>query len=307
MPSNASLGPPPPYDLTDRDTVRAIEDERHLRARKNFSQHWLVDRDALDLMVSTAQLTRADNALEVGAGMGVLTAELARRAGRVVAIEIEQGVLPVLRRTIKRYDNVEVLEMDLLKCNPADIFGAEPYKIVANLPYAITALTLRHFLEASNPPTTMIILIQLEVAERITTGAGDMSLLALSTQFYSTPRIIARVPASSFMPRPKVDSAIVQLDIHAPPVTGELRDRIFVIAKAAFAQRRKQLHNVLPGGLHLPASQVQDWLEAAHIAPDRRPQTLSIPEWITLATLMPSMGKSAEAVSSAWSVQEEID
>lgn len=282
-----SLGPEPPYDLTDRRVVHAIEQRRRVQPRKEFSQHWLVDREALERIIAAAELTPATAVLEVGAGMGVLTAELARRAGRVVAVEIEREVLPVLREMTGGYANVEIINEDLLKVDPAQVFGDTPYVIAANLPYAITGLTLRHFLEAAHPPERMVILIQYEVAQRITAQPGDMSMLALSTQFYSQPHLVAKVPAQSFLPRPEVDSAIVVLDRHAPPATGELRDRLFAIAKISFSQRRKQLHNVLPAGLHLAATTVQSWLAEAGITPDRRPQTLSVAEWVRLAETFP--------------------
>jgi 16S rRNA (adenine1518-N6/adenine1519-N6)-dimethyltransferase len=270
-----ALGPPPPYDLTNPREVRSVERMYHLHARKSFSQHWLVDRDALEAIIAAAAPTKTTNVLEVGAGLGVLTAELARRAGRVVAVEIERDVMPALRDMIAPYTNVEIANADLLDIDPAQFFSATPYTFVGNLPYAITAAALRHFLELAQRPERLVILIQKE--------AGDMSLLGLSVQFYATPRIVARVPAASFMPPPQVDSAVVALEVHPQPVADALRDRLFAIARAAFAQRRKQLHNVLPGALHLSATQVQEWLTGVGIAPDRRPQTLSVAEWIQLA------------------------
>lgn len=282
-----ALGPAPRLDLTDWRVVRDLAFKHQIEARKSFSQHWLVDRDALDAMVTAGQLTRDTAVLELGAGMGVLTTELARRAGRVVAVELERDVLRALRETTKPYPNVELLNTDLLKIDPAEIFGAAPYRLLANLPYAVTSMALRQFLETAHPPERMVVLIQREVAERILAPPGEMSMLALSVQFYSTPTLIAQVPARCFSPPPKVDSAIIALDIHPPPATGTIRARLFVLAKLAFAQRRKQLHNTLPGALHLPESQVNAWLEAAGITPDRRPQTLSIAEWVQLAELDP--------------------
>jgi 16S rRNA (adenine1518-N6/adenine1519-N6)-dimethyltransferase len=281
------IGPPSRLDLTNLRVVRDLMRRHNIEAQKSFSQHWLVDRDALEKIVDAAELSRADTVLEVGAGLGVLTVELARRAGRVVAAEIEREVMRGLREVTKPYPNIEIYNIDLMQINPTDFFGATPYKLVANLPYAITALTLRHFLEAEHPPERTVVLIQREVAERITAPPGDMSLLSLSVQFYSTPRLVARVSARSFDPPPQVDSAIVALERHAPPITGDARARLFVIAKLAFAQRRKQLHNILPGALHLSAPQVRTWLDAAGISPDRRPQTLSVAEWVRLAELDP--------------------
>jgi len=224
--------------------------------------------------------------------MGVLTVELARRAGRVVAVEIEREVVRGLRDVTKPYPNIEIYNTDLLRVNPSDYFGDAPYKFAANLPYSVTAKAIRHFLEVDHPPTRMVMLIQQEVAERILAKPGDMSLLALSVQCFSTPRFIAKVPARSFSPPPKVDSAIIALDIHPPPLSSELRARLFVIAKLAFAQRRKQLHNILPGALHMPPPQVLNWLTEAGIASDRRPQTLSLEEWARLVELDPRPRKA---------------
>jgi 16S rRNA (adenine1518-N6/adenine1519-N6)-dimethyltransferase len=279
---NNIQGPEPPYDLTDARVVRRIEQIYHLHARKSFSQHWLTDRDTLMQIIDASCLTQNTTALEVGAGMGVLTTELARRAGRVVAVEIERDVWPVLRDMTSNYPHVELLNADLMKIDPARLFAGTPYTFVANLPYAITSHALRYYLESSQQPERMVVLIQYEVAERLIAQPGEMSMLALSVQMYGTPRIVARVPAYSFTPPPEVDSAIVALEMHPPLANTVVRERMFKIAKQAFAQRRKQLHNILPGALHLAPEQVQDWLASVGIAPDRRPQTLSLDEWIRL-------------------------
>ena len=275
-------GPEPPYDLTDARVVRRVEQVYHLHARKSFSQHWLTDCDALKQIVDASCLTPTTTVLEVGAGMGVLTAKLARRAGRVIAVEIERDVWPVLRDMTGGYPHVELLNTDLMRIDPARLFAGTPYTFVANLPYAITSHALRYYLESSQQPERMVVLIQYEVAERLVAQPGDMSLLSLSVQMYSTPRIVAHVPAHSFSPPPEVDSAIVVLEMHPPLADVAVRERMFKIAKQAFSQRRKQLHNILPGALHIAPERVQDWLASVDIAPDRRPQTLSLDEWIRL-------------------------
>jgi len=282
-----ALGPEPPYDLTDPRVIRRVEQTYHMHARKSFSQHWLTDRDALDTLIKTAELSPSSNVLEVGAGMGVLTAELARRAGRVISVEIEKDVFPILQDMTNHYDNVSLLQSDLLTVIPGQLFGISPYTFVANLPYAITAFAIRHFLETTHPPTRMVILIQKEVAERIAASPGEMSVLALSVQFFSTPKIVSLVPARCFMPPPKVDSAIISLDIHPPLLEEPLRSRMFSLAKMCFSQRRKQLHNSLPGSVHLPADEVNAWLESVNIDGERRPQTLSLAEWVALAEADP--------------------
>ncbi len=288
------LGPLPPFDLCDPRVVQSVARRFGIEARKSFSQHWLVDRVALEAIVTAAELGRADNVLEFGAGMGVLTAELARRAGRVAAVEIERDVLPALHAMTAQYPNVTIINDDLLRVDPSTVFGDAPYAVVANLPYAVTAKALRHVLEAAHPPERVVVLLQREVALRITAKPGDMSLLALSVQFFAEPRLVARVPATSFMPPPEVDSAIIALTRRLPLTDVATRERLFNLAKLAFSQRRKQLHNILPGMLHVPQDVVLAWLASCQIAPDRRPQTLTMEEWIHLAASDPRPRKKAE-------------
>lgn len=278
-------GKPHP-DLTDLGTLRALLRRHDIRPNKGFGQHLLVDRHALDTIVEAADLQPDDNALEVGSGTGVLTVELAQRVQRVVAVEIDSAILPVLRETTRRFDNVEIIPRDLLDVQPEIVFGGAPYKLVANLPYYITALTLRHFLEATNPPRAMVVMVQWEVAQRMAAAPGDLSLLGLSVQFYGAPRILARVPATSFFPPPQVDSAIVRIDLFPQPLlTGPARDRFFGIAHAGFAEKRKQLHNSLARNLHLPQETISRWLATAEIDPMRRAETLSIGEWLRLTQI----------------------
>ncbi len=209
--AEAARGGPP--DLTDPRVVRRILRQHGLRPNKGFGQHLLVDRDALEAIVAAAELSREDAVLEVGAGMGVLTEALAERARRVVAVELEREILPVLQETVARFSNVEIIPRNLLAVQPETIFGAAPYKLVANLPYYITAPTLRHFLEAASRPSRLVVMVQKEVAERLVAAPGDLSLLGVSVQFYGQPRLMRIVPAASFYPPPLIDSAIVRVDV----------------------------------------------------------------------------------------------
>ena len=184
-----------------------------MRPNKSFGQHFLIDRSALLKIVDAAEIDAADQILEVGAGTGVLTRELARQARRVVAVELERDMLALLATTTRGYTNVELVERNLLYLDPAEVFGVEPYKLVANLPYYITAPTFRHFLESANPPRLLVVMVQEEVAQRIVAEPGRLSLLAVSIQFYGRPRIVASVPAKAFYPAPKVDSAILRVEI----------------------------------------------------------------------------------------------
>ena len=270
-------------DLTDVATLRQLLRKHGLRPNKSFGQHLLVDRGALNTILEAAELQPEDSALEVGSGTGVLTVELAQRVRRVVAVELDRNILPVLRDTTKRYRNVEIIPRDLLDVQPDEVFGEAPYKLVANLPYYITAMTLRHFLEAKNAPRLLVVMVQFEVAQRLTAGPGDMSLLGLSVQFYGQPHLVAKVPAASFFPPPRVDSAIVRVDLYPePPLSGDERAWFFTLAHAGFAEKRKMLHNSLARNLHIPQQRVTDWLVAAGIEPTRRAETLAVDDWLRL-------------------------
>jgi len=270
-------------DLTNIRELRNLLYAHHMRPNKAFGQNFLVDRSILLCIVEAAEIHPGDQVLELGAGTGVLTRELAKRARRVVAVELEHNMLSLLGETTRNYTNVELIERNLLYVDPADIFGSEPYKLVANLPYYITAPTFRHFLESANPPRLIVVMVQYEVAQRIVAGPGDLSLLGVSIQFYGKPRIIAHVPAQAFYPAPKVDSAILRIDMKDEvPLTREQRDSFFRLVQAGFSQRRKQLHNSLTHGLHRKNMEVQAWLLAANIDPSRRAETLSIEDWLRL-------------------------
>ena len=275
---------PPALDLTDIGALKALL-RRHGLAQPNkrLGQHLLVSRKALDAVVSAAELASGDNALEVGAGPGALTVELARRAGRVAAVEMDRDILPVLAEVTAPYPNVEIIPRDLLRVDLGAVFGGQPYKFVANLPYYITALILRRILEARPRPTRLVVMTQREVAERMVAEPGELSLLGLSVRFYGQPRIVALVPASAFYPPPKVESAVVRVDIFERlPLDDAGRDLLFSLAHAAFAGKRKQIHNSLARNLRLAPEQVSRWLAASEIEVERRAQSLSLDDWLRL-------------------------
>jgi len=270
-------------DLTNVRELRNMLYAHAMRPNKSFGQNFLIDRSVLMQIVDAAEIDPTEQVLEVGAGTGVLTRELAQRARRVVAVELERDMLALLAKTTGTYANVELVARNLLYLDPTEIFGAEAYKLVANLPYYITAPTFRHFLESANPPRQVVVMVQQEVAQRIVARPGDLSLLAVSIQFYGQPRIVAHVPAKAFYPAPKVDSAILRIDVNAEtPLTLAERDSFFKVVQAGFSERRKQLHNALTSGLHRKNEDVRAWLAAAHIDISRRAETLSIEEWLRL-------------------------
>ena len=270
-------------DLTNIRELRNFLYAHHIRPNKAFGQNFIVDHSILLRIVEAAEIHVDDQVLELGAGTGVLTRELAKHARRVVAVELEREMLSLLVKTTRNYTNVELLERNLLYVDPTEVFGSEPYKLVANLPYYITAPTFRHFLESANPPRLFVVMVQYEVAQRIVAGPGDMSLLGVSIQFYGRPSIIEYVPARAFYPAPKVDSAILRIDLKDEvPLTPGQRDSFFRLVQAGFSQRRKQIHNSLTHGLHRKNVEVQAGLLAANIDPSRRAETLSIEDWLRL-------------------------
>ena len=230
-------------------------------------------------IVSAAEPGPGDVVVEVGAGLGILTAELVERAGRVVAIEVDAGLASALRRTFATAPNLDVLNTDALEFDPG---GLPPgYKVVANLPYYIASAVLRHFLESTPRPGQMVVMVQKEVGEGIVAPPGQMGLLGVSVQFYGRPSLVRYVSRSSFYPPPEVDSALVAIDVYPrPPLEVADGGRFFSVVRAGFSARRKQLHNALAQGLGLPAAIVVEILDQVGIDRRRRPQTLSIEEWL---------------------------
>lgn len=263
--------------------------ERHgLRAKKGLGQHFLVDARVLRRIVAAADLTTEDTVVEVGPGLGILTRELAQRAGRVLAVEADSEMVRILSEIASQYTNLTVIHGDILQIDPVSLLPATSgtrfdYKVVANLPYYITSAVLRHFLEASRRPTLMVVMLQREVGQAIVAGPGDMSMLAVSVQFYGKPSIVARVPARSFYPPPKVDSVVLRIDVYGkPPVEVPSTQALFDTARAGFSAPRKQLRNSLAQGLGITGEEAAGLLRRAGIDPRRRAETLSIEEWGSL-------------------------
>jgi 16S rRNA (adenine1518-N6/adenine1519-N6)-dimethyltransferase len=257
-----------------------------LDPKKSLGQNFMIEPAALHRMAAAAELSPTGTVLEIGPGLGALTDFLAEQAGRVVAVEIDQRFIPYLRQRYAGQPHVEIVHGDILAADIPTLLGdaAGNYKVVANLPYYITSAILRHLLEGPTPPRLIVVTVQLEVAQRIAARPGDMSLLALGVQFYGEPEIVARLKPGHFYPAPDVQSAVVRITPHpgGPPLHGAARDRFFRIARAGFSQPRKQIRNSLAAGLGLSAADVVDWCAAAGIDPSRRPETLSIEEWLAL-------------------------
>jgi 16S rRNA (adenine1518-N6/adenine1519-N6)-dimethyltransferase len=262
--------------------VRRLLRQSDLKARKGLGQHFLIDGEVLSLIVATAELKPDDTVVEVGPGLGILTRELAQKAGGVVAIELDDNLAALLKKTLAAFKNAIVINGDVLKTEPKEIIKGRDYKVVANLPYYITSPVLRHFLEAGAKPQTMVVMVQKEVAEAITAKPGDMSLLSVSVQFYGEPKIITTVPPQSFYPAPEVSSAIVRIDVYPKPKVEVDENGFFDTVRAGFAAPRKQLANSLAKGLGKEKTEVLPFLQKTNIDPARRAETLTIGEWAGL-------------------------
>ncbi|MBL8133793.1 MAG: 16S rRNA (adenine(1518)-N(6)/adenine(1519)-N(6))-dimethyltransferase RsmA [Anaerolineae bacterium] len=265
---------------------KLLLEDHGIAPKKSLGQNFLQDPNTLDKIVAAAELLPTDTVLEIGPGTGAMTTRLAKAAERVVAVEIDSRLEPVLRAALaaERLSNVSLLFADILQVNVASLMADPPYVVVANLPYYITSAILRHLLEARHRPRRLVLMVQLEVAERLTAAPGDMSLLTVSAQFYAKPQMIGRLKPSVFWPRPDVDSAVVRLDTYAaPPVDVPDVATFFKVVRAGFAQKRKQLKNAFAEGVGLSHADAAIMLELASIDPKRRAETLSLGEWAALA------------------------
>jgi 16S rRNA (adenine1518-N6/adenine1519-N6)-dimethyltransferase len=271
----------PPLDAA------AVLKRFNIRADKSLGQNFLQDISALENIALAAEIQEDDCVLEIGPGLGSLTRYLAVSAKEVIAVELDPDMLPPLRAVLKPHQNVRVVHGDILKTTVSEIILTADYLVVANIPYYITSAVIRHLLESNPKPRRIVLTIQKEVAERITAKAGDLSLLALSVQVYGKPSIAAIIPADSFHPAPKVDSAILRIDIYDQPlISDDLLKTFFKLIKAGFSQKRKTLRNSLSSGLHIPTTESEALLTSASIDYMRRAETLSIDEWRGLCEVL---------------------
>ncbi|MFC1919738.1 16S rRNA (adenine(1518)-N(6)/adenine(1519)-N(6))-dimethyltransferase RsmA [Chloroflexota bacterium] len=271
-------------DSTSPRVIRNTLNQWRITAKKGLGQHFLADTEVLQTIISTADITPGDIIIEIGPGLGLLTSELAKKAGKVIAIELDNKLVNILRRTMIHRDNIQVVHADILKIDPyQEIRPRSSYKIVANLPYNIASATIQHILECPVKPTLMVVMVQKEVADAIAAPPGRMRLLSVIIQVNARVEVITKVPPKSFYPQPKVNSAIIRLVPHTLPVVEAADVKAFLdFVASGFSQPRKQLGNSLSQGLHLPNVQITDLLTVANIDRHRRAETLSINEWVML-------------------------
>jgi 16S rRNA (adenine1518-N6/adenine1519-N6)-dimethyltransferase len=290
------LAPPTPGQL------RRLMAAEHLRPRKSLSQNFLTDEAALDEIVAAAELEPGDQVVEVGPGLGVLTRRLLAAGASVLAVELDPRLAAYLRRELAGVPDFELIEADALTLHPREIFPGLRFKLVANIPYHITSPLLHAFLEGDRPPDLTVLLVQVEVAERVAAPPGGMSYLSVFVQNVASAEIVARVPAEAFEPPPDVDSAILRLRRRDEPAVavGSGREPFYRVVQAGFRQRRKQIHNGLGRELPVPGGAVLEALATCGVDGERRPQTLTLDEWACLASaLTPLLGSGDGPEESA--------
>ena len=251
-----------------------------IHPQKSLGQNFLADHNALLKIVRDAGVSQADRVLEIGAGLGSLTRILAVHAQHVTAIEIDDRLYPALTDVLAPFENVRLVQGDILTIPMEDLFAADGYLVVANIPYYITSAVIRHLLEADLKPARVVLTMQREVAERILNRDEKMSLLSLSVQVYGDANIASQIPAGCFYPPPQVDSSVLVIDVHAQPKLADADIRLlFKLAHAAFNQKRKMLRNSLKSIL---GDALLEPLERAGVDPRLRPEQLSLEDWIRL-------------------------
>ena len=272
----------------------AVLQKHQFHFQKKYGQNFLIDTSVLERIIGAAQIGQTDCVLEIGPGIGTMTQYLAEHAKKVIAVEIDKALLPILEETLAAYENVTVLQGDILKTDVGELAekynAGKPLKVVANLPYYITTPILMGLFEKNVPLTSVTVMVQKEVAERMQAkpGSEEYGALSLAIQYYAEPRIVANVPPHCFMPRPKVGSAVVNLQrFLEPPVKAEDEEFLFSLIRAAFNQRRKMLVNALAAGIpELSKEKIAKTLAGLHISGTIRGEKLSLAEFAELANAL---------------------
>lgn len=273
----------------------AVLQKYNFMFQKKFGQNFLIDTHVLDKIIRSAEITSDDMVLEIGPGIGTMTQYLAQAAGKVIAVEIDKALIPILEDTLEGFENVTVLNEDILKVDVAGLAqrenGGRPIKVVANLPYYITTPIIMGLFENHVPVKSITVMVQKEVAERMQVGPGtkDYGALSLAVQYYAKPYIVANVPPNCFMPRPKVGSAVIRLERYEnPPVQVDDEKLMFKIIRASFNQRRKTLANGLKNSpeLDYTKEQVEAAIDSLGKGASVRGEALTLEEFATLSNYL---------------------
>ena len=279
-------------ELGTAQNTMAMLQKHNFTAQKKFGQNFLIDPRVLERIVSAAEIGEEDCVLEIGPGLGTMTQYLAERAGRVIAVEIDKNLIPILEENLSPYGNVTLINADILKLDIAKLAeeenGGRPFKVVANLPYYITTPIIMGLFESRVPLKSITVMVQKEVADRMQVGPGtkDYGALSLAVQYYAKPEIVANVPPNCFIPRPNVDSAVIRLTRYEePPVQVEDERRMFALVRAAFNQRRKTLVNALNNApdLGISKEQAKAALEKIGLPPTIRGEALTLEQFARLS------------------------
>lgn len=263
--------------------------KRNIRPTRSMGQNFLIEPEIVAMIADVSGVADGDLVVEIGPGMGILTRELLSRGAWVVGVELDRELAAFLTEDLGGTERFRLVERDARHVEIEQLTGGRPYQVVANLPYSVATVIIRRFMEATTPPRRMTVMVQKEVAERMTADPGAMSLLGLATGLYSEAGIAFTVPPEVFLPPPKVESAVVVLDVRAEaPATPAERDRMFELATEAFQRRRKTLSNGLSMGTGMPKAELDERLSGIGIDPRRRPQTLSVDEWLRIAAEFPA-------------------
>lgn len=277
-----------------QNTIEILQ-KYNFNFQKKFGQNFLIDTHVLDKIISAADITKEDMVLEIGPGIGTMTQYLAEAAGKVIAVEIDKNLIPILQDTLSGYDNVRVINEDVMKLDIPKLAETEnegrPIKVVANLPYYITTPIIMGLFEKHVPLHSITVMVQKEVADRMQTGPGnkDYGALSLAVRYYAEPYIVANVPPNCFMPRPKVGSAVIRLTCHAkPPVQVKDEKLMFDIIRASFNQRRKTLANGLNNSnlLDFPKKKIREAIESLGKGASVRGEALSLEEFASLSNFL---------------------
>lgn len=267
--------------------VRQLLHKHNIKLSKGLGQYFLISDSALHKVVLAAEIEPDDIVLEIGPGIGNLTRLLAVKSAKVVAVEIDSSLFPALEEVTGEFSNIKLIQDDILNVDIGSLFQDGEFLVVANIPYYITSILLRLLLEGAVQPRRLVLTVQKEVAKRLTAKPGNLSILALSVQVFGQIKIMNTVPASAFVPVPKVDSAIVRVDIYPEPLIAKVNlDTFFRLIKAGFSQKRKTLKNSLSAGMNWTKDIGEQYLDSAGIDPTRRAQTLDIQEWEKLVKVI---------------------